>query len=93
MSQQAPSDWDSLRTKNKKELEELGLREWDSVNGQTLMLLPYTWHGNIPTGFEMESISGEKVTCKQGAKPGEEGYVDDDYRGGVLAYGFRVTTG
>lgn len=92
MAHQAPTDWESLRTKTSSELTTLGFGLWENEE-HPLMLIPYAWHKNIPNGFEVESIFGNKVICKQGAEPGDEGYVDDDYRGGMLAFGFRVTRG
>ena len=70
-----------------------GFRIWNDKkdkDGKILLLIPANLRMTIPIGFEVESISGEKINADVGAKAGEEGYVDDDTRGGLLAYGIRV---
>ena len=80
-----PADWTDLKRMNSVALKECGLRVWDAPDedGKVLMLLPGEWHHHIPTGFELECISGQKVIS-------DGKNVDDDIRGGMLAYGIRA---
>ena len=61
-----------------EQLEERGWMRWS--NGDTLRLCPETDFPNVPDGIAMYSISGT-VHVK-----GRD-YIDDDTRGGILAYG------
>lgn len=54
-----------------------GLGNWD---GKGLLLIPLHLFDKIPNGMVLTSISGEKKT------KGKD-YIDDDTRGGMLAYG------
>lgn len=56
-----------------------GFREWD--NG--LYLIPECFLEFLPNGLELKGISGGKVVV------GKD-YIDDDTRGGLIAYGVVI---
>lgn len=85
LSETAPktrAEWESLHTLSRTELEAMGCRMWDG----NLCLFPYSWFKKIPEGFLVMSISG-KTDCFS------KKTSDDDYRGGMLAYGVVLSAG
>lgn len=90
-----PRDWLNLSNLNTIQLVTMGFQRWDSpdANNKVLMLIPGVWLKSIPNGLELESINGSRVIYDSEAKQGDPGYVDDDTRGGYLAYGIRVIKG
>jgi hypothetical protein len=84
-------DWQSLRNMTPSQLENFGFRRWgDGKIGTVLMLIPGSLRDQIPLHYELESIMGETVLADVKAEWKQPGYVDDDTRGGLLAYGIRV---
>lgn len=85
-------DWFSLKNRNESYLWLSGFVRWnkDEATNTSLMLIPYRFLHKVPAGLEVESISGERVIYNPRATYGEPGYMDDDERGGFLAYGIRV---
>jgi len=69
-----------LQKIGRQTLLDAGFRYWD----ENLMLTPEWFMPYIKAGEQLESITGEKVI--KGKDP-----IDDDTRGGLLAYGFRVS--
>ena len=65
--------------------EALGMLRWDEPDehGNCLWLFPKEWFWSVPTGFFVESISGEKRAFLPGT-------ADDDRRFGVLSFGIRA---
>lgn len=80
-----PSDWKSLRLRKSSELRAMGCGAWANRRSDktSLMLFPAEWYEAIPSGFEVETISGRTEFFV----PGE---TDNDRRFGCLAYGVRV---
>jgi hypothetical protein len=79
-------DFEALRTMSITELYNIGCHPWKQGEPDVLMLFPAKWYHGIPTGFILESISGEKVAFARGV-------TDNDERYGMLAYGIRVPRG
>jgi len=66
------------------ELKKLGLGSWDEPKGGVAtMLFPAEWYKEIPAGFEVVDIFGEKEKFQPGKS-------DDDQRMGFLPYGIEV---
>lgn len=78
-----------MRKRDKAALRAMGFGPWadePDAAGNILMLIPGEWHKDLPTGLELESISGKHKTV------GVD-YIDDDIRYGCLAYGIRAPKG
>lgn len=71
---------DALKTASKETLKDCGLGLW----GDNLWLFPKEWYDHIPDGYIVTDINGEDKAFKKGE-------TDDDIRGGLLAYGIKVT--
>jgi hypothetical protein len=75
------SDWESLPTMSKETLQELGLGIWNADNEKTHWLFPKEWYSIIPNGLMVTCIDGDQESF-------ERGVTDDDYRFGMLSFGF-----
>jgi len=78
--------WNDLRLMDKIALKELGMRAWDAVEDDVLMLFPGEWYDQIPTGYSIVSISGS-------TKSFDPGVTDSDIRFGCLPYGIIASKG
>lgn len=68
------------------EAETLGFGLWDESG---LRLVPLWLYDHIAEGQELTCISGEKVVVGPDYKTqGVAGYIDNDHRGGMIAWGF-----
>lgn len=70
----------SLKTMRKKELRELGMRQWDDGG---LWLFPMEWYNSIPENLTVTDISYTDEKFKNGVS-------DNDSRFGCLPYGFVI---
>lgn len=82
------SAFEGLALKSEAELLELGCRPWDAedeptVPGHLLYLFPAEWYWQIPEGFEVVDINGQRSKFQRGVTSG-------DRRFGALAYGVLV---
>ena len=76
--------FDKLKSMSQSELKKLGLGVWDEPEGGVAtMLFPAEWYKEIPAGFEVVDINGEKEKFQPGKS-------DDDQRMGFLPYGIEV---
>jgi hypothetical protein len=75
------ADFQQLATRDEATLKALGLGIWNRDDKGTHWLFPKEWYSRIPDGLEIVSISGERELFKRGE-------TDDDYRFGMLAFGF-----
>lgn len=70
------------------EAQSLGFGIWDEETN--LHLIPFYLYDFLEYGQELESISGDVKTVTPEYKDVDSnGYIDNDYRFGYLAYGFR----
>lgn len=76
-----PEEFAALRMLSREQRKSLGMAPWEKREGEELWLFPKEWYGSIPAGTEIVDINyaHEKF---------EPGKTDDDYRFGVLAFGF-----
>lgn len=66
----------------------LGFGIWDDETN--LHLIPFYLYDFLDYGQELESISGDvKMVTPEYKDNNSNGYIDNDYRFGCLAYGFR----
>lgn len=76
-----PEEFSSLSYFTKEELGKIGFLDWEGVNFRwhlcNLFLIPKSWHEFIPEGTALRSIMGVDTKAP----------VNDDARGGFLAYG------
>ena len=72
----------NVTDKTEEELLNLGFRWWDEKH--ELLLVPLKLFNQIPDGTEFTCISGEKAV--KGKDP-----IDDDTRGGLMAYGVKAS--
>lgn len=86
-------DWKTLHNLNSFTLTQLGFAQWDKpdADGKVLMLIPARLFPQMPNKLKVECIDGRKIIYNSRAVFPENGYVDNDERGGMLAYGFRVS--
>lgn len=75
--------WNKLRKKTSSELEDIGFGVWNVNHKGYFMLIDGMWYDFIPDGLVLECIDGNIYTSGKDK-------IDDDTRGGYLAYGFRV---
>ena len=94
MEKQPDIDWyEALTYMPANELIELGLRKWgrkganpfedddSKCTGPMLWLYPKTWYDRLPDGLPIVSINYDEEIFKKGV-------TDDDYRFGMLSFGF-----
>lgn len=90
-------NWNEIREYfTATELNKLGFAYWTKeidADGKILMLIPGKYYSKLTDGLELECIDGKKVVYNSAAKYPDAGYVDNDTRGGMLAYGIRVKAG
>ena len=77
-------DFRQLATKDEATLKAMGLGIWDRNDSSTHWLFPFEWYAYIPDGLEVVSIDGQTEVFKRGE-------TDDDYRFGMLSFGFLQT--
>jgi hypothetical protein len=76
--------FDKLKSMSQAELEKLGLGVWNEPkDGVATMLFPAGWYKEIPAGFEVVDIFGEKEKFQPGKS-------DNEQRMGFLPYGIEV---
>jgi len=81
--QQIERAWANDPTRlNEAQLRLLGFQRWDKSG---LMLIPLTHLGCIPDGTVLHCINGNKYVVGKDE-------IDDDTRGGILAYGIFPRT-
>ena len=75
------AEFQQLATRDEETLKAMGLGIWDSNDTHTHWLFPKEWYSIIPEGLEVVSISGNSEVFQRGV-------TDDDYRFGMLSFGF-----
>lgn len=97
-----PSVFTRLHTMSDGELRLLVCRTWEvpETPGHVLYLFPAEWYERIPNGFEVVTISGQRVkfcrpqaTRHAGRARFERGKTSNDRRFGVLGYGVLKALG
>lgn len=73
--------WEKLHLNSPEMLRALGFGVWEETEKGTHWLFPKEWYDSIPDGYPITYISGEQEVFKHGE-------TDDDYRFGMLAFGF-----
>ncbi|MET1174386.1 hypothetical protein [Paenibacillus amylolyticus] len=73
----------NFETSSRDELENLGFTFLKAENGASMMLIPLYILSAIPEGTEVINLKGTKLYI------GID-YLDDDHRGGFLAYGIEL---
>lgn len=77
-----PEEFAALRMLSRDQRKALGMGPWEKrVDGPELWLFPKEWYDSIPAGTEIVDINYEPEKF-------EPGKTDNDYRFGVLAFGF-----
>lgn len=78
----------------RSETEELGWPTWS--DDCPMVMIPFYLYDYLEFGQKITCIDGDEITVSPGydnPKSGNDIYIDNDHRGGYLAYGFYPKKG
>lgn len=81
-----PEAFAALKMLNRAQRKAIGMAPWEERPEGELWLFPKEWYASIPAGTEIVDINYQSEQF-------EAGKTDDDYRFGMLAFGFVFREG